>query len=185
MSDKGRFYVIEGLDGVGKTTVAKNLADALGSEYASMPGKAVEEIDHLFDSDIYSDQSEFLFYLGGASTVSDKVGNMVESGQDVVLDRYFYSPLVYRNAFTGKDNFRLADVFDFEEPDEIFYLEASEKVRKDRIDDRSELDESERNEDFMETVREEYRSAVEEFDMVSIDAEKSPESVVEEVLKKV
>lgn len=183
---EGNFYAFEGLDGVGKTSTAKAFADEIDAAFMQTPGPGLEEIRDYVDSDIHSPQTEFLLYLGSVSAVSDHVEQHLEAGNDVVLDRYYPSTVVYRNANTNEDWTSYYKDFDFTEPDEIFFLWTDEKTRMGRIENRDVLDkEEEIDSDFMNEVRNEYLILAEEFDMVPIEAVEGINNVVDKVMDEI
>ncbi|GAB3471852.1 AAA family ATPase [Azotobacter salinestris] len=94
-----RFIVIESLDGVGKTTLVRNLAAALGGIAMSMPGPAVKPLREqihamLGDTGI----AHALFYLAIAAAEGARARAAADAGQTVVMDRFLASTLAYAKA---------------------------------------------------------------------------------------
>jgi dTMP kinase len=102
-----KFVVIEGVDGVGKTTVAKALASILGGVYYRTPSVTLEAfvcedsekgrislrgyVDQLA---LRAPKTRFLFYLFSVSEASNKIAELLEVSH-VVCDRYLASTLAY------------------------------------------------------------------------------------------
>ena len=71
-----RFIVIESLDGVGKTTLVRNLAAALGGIAMSMPGPAIKPLREQIHSVLGDARiAHALFYLAIAAAEGTRAGN--------------------------------------------------------------------------------------------------------------
>lgn len=90
------FVCIEGIDGVGKTTVSRMLANALGGTYYKTPPPPYESIRAEIDKKA-DPCSRFYFYLSAVSFASTEIRALLRS-QTVVCDRYIYSTLAYHIA---------------------------------------------------------------------------------------
>lgn len=92
----GRLFVVEGLDGVGKSTLSKLLAARLGARRMSTPGGEVRslraQIDQAWEVHAASLQ---LFYAATVLAAGEQAEQVLASGQDVVMDRYWLSTLAY------------------------------------------------------------------------------------------
>ncbi len=103
---RGRFIVIEGIDGTGKSTLAAQLADALHArgrqvlltnEPSKLPsGKLI--LERLTDKSMKLTAHEWLgmFVVDRRMNIDTIVKPALESGTDVIQDRSFYSTLVYQ-----------------------------------------------------------------------------------------
>lgn len=107
----GKLIVVEGPDGVGKTTIANNLVknlnqQGIGAIYASFPGKdpktlgkLVYELHHFPESckvsSITEESKQILHIAAQFDTIANKIKPALEQGKYVVLDRYWWSTLVY------------------------------------------------------------------------------------------
>ncbi len=93
---RGRLIVIEGLDGVGKTTLSKGLAEALGARWMTTPGAGIRQVRERFDAAF--ERSPIARCLAYAATViaagTDALEHCLRGG-DVVLDRYWLSTCAY------------------------------------------------------------------------------------------
>jgi dTMP kinase len=185
----GNLYVFEGMDGVGKSTVAQKFADQIDAAYLETPGAGVQEIREYVDSQMHDRQTKFLMYLASNSAIADQVEPQLEAGNDIVLDRYYPTTIVYNEAAEEENPEKwreLAEEFDFLEPDHIFYLWTDEETRKERMYSRDEVGHrNETNDTFMAQVREEYDKAVEEFDMTRIEAVDGVENVLDQIFEEV
>jgi dTMP kinase len=102
------FISLEGIDGSGKSTQAKLLADALGAETVSIrePGgtDAAERIRSLLaDPGLELDPlAELLLFLAARADLTARViAPALEAGRDVVCDRFADSSVAYQGAARG------------------------------------------------------------------------------------
>lgn len=111
MSSRGKLFVFEGTDGVGKTTIAKAVVDILCDQrqqykYLSFPGnepgsigELVYRIHHdmgsLNISSISSTSLQVMHVAAHIDTIERRIKPLLEMGVNVVLDRYWWSTLVY------------------------------------------------------------------------------------------
>jgi dTMP kinase len=100
------FITLEGIDRSGKTTQARLLADALGALLLREPGgtEAGERIRELLaDPELALDPVSELLLFGAARAelVRREIRPALESGRDVVCDRFTDSTLAYQGAARG------------------------------------------------------------------------------------
>lgn len=102
-----KFVVLEGIDGVGKTSIGKALSTKLGAHYYKTPPSIFEQFtlrDIYFqeislrkyvDLSAYQDPHyRFLFYLFTLIKASQEIRELLQTAH-VVCDRYLSSTLVY------------------------------------------------------------------------------------------
>jgi dTMP kinase len=132
------FIVIEGLDGTGKSTIAKALAEAIGAEVLSTPGREFNNIREQIDS-IYQDnhQARQLFYMSTVVNISEQVRELISKGKNVIVDRYWLSTQVYHQWKSENDHFKLIEVENkILIPDITLYLHLPLEQRKKRLSER-------------------------------------------------
>jgi len=91
----GRFIVFEGLDGCGKSTTAKMLADAIGGRFMTTPSERLRVVRGEVIEALRSTVSRQAFYLATVADASETIRVLIEAGVDVVLDRYLLSTMEY------------------------------------------------------------------------------------------
>jgi len=175
------FVCIEGIDGAGKTTTARLVAQALGGRYYKTPptphALVRGEIDQQADP-----ISRFYFYLSSVCLAAHEIQKLLSSGA-VVCDRYIYSTYAYH--FVMDQRLRACTLpLPLLMPDLAVLLTVDERERLARLRDRSDpiahSDAAiESNTDFLARVETEFRT----MRMLVIDtASKSPDHVATEVL---
>ncbi len=134
---RGRLITIEGLDGAGKSTLARALRDALAAdghrvELLREPGgvELSERIRALVKDPALSvaPRAEALLYAAArAQLVEQRIAPLLDAGVDVLLDRYVDSSLAYQGAARGLGVERVRDVNRFAtgalEPDRTLLLQ--------------------------------------------------------------
>ncbi|MGI2173557.1 dTMP kinase [Shewanella ulleungensis] len=119
------FIVIEGLDGVGKSTIAKALATKMGAVFLTTPGDKFSNIRNELEL-IYEDnvQARQLFYMSTVVSVANDIRELIAKGKTVIVDRYWLSTQVYHHWKSEGNNFKLLDIQEsLLVPDLTIYLE--------------------------------------------------------------
>ncbi|MGH7163223.1 MAG: dTMP kinase [Planctomycetota bacterium] len=153
----GRFLVIDGPDGSGKTTQAARLAARLKArgeivtvlrEPGGTPlGEAIRELLLDPDTDVAPSAEMLLYQAARAQLVATAIRPALEEGQTLVLDRYAYSTLAYQAYGLGLDPEAVRRVTEVAtgglEPERVFFLDLDPEVglrrlarRPDRIEAR-------------------------------------------------
>lgn len=127
------FIVVEGLDGVGKSTTVRRVADLIGAEALATPGDDLELARRTLEPTFEEHpDARMLWYASTVMLASDRIHALRRAGRGVVVDRYLLSTLVYgelRGAGLG-----LAEVErSLEIPHLTVYLHAPRTVREQRI----------------------------------------------------
>ena len=195
----GLFLVFEGIDGCGKSTQARRLAEALAKKgrdplHLREPGGTWlgEELRKLLlapESRIGSLAEALLYMAARAQLVSERIASERKT-RVVLLERYYYSTVAYQGHGLQLDAARLEAlgqwVIDGAEPDRVLLLDLDAREARGRIrrgEDRIE----QRGEDFFARVRRGYlaQAATRPKLFRVIDASGTPDAVHARVLEAV
>ena len=139
--------VLEGLDGVGKSTIAEALANRLNARCLQTPPGIIKDFRGYFDSQDVPTRNAY--YMIGNFLAGNEFLKFVEEGESVVVDRYYASTIAYK---TGK-NMLDAELpplddpvyswpLELPKPDYMFLLTLPEKDRVIRRASRLTVDET-------------------------------------------
>ncbi|MCG7844573.1 MAG: dTMP kinase [Methanomassiliicoccales archaeon] len=193
---KGAFIVLEGIDGTGKSTLSKKLADwmqEMGREVVLTAeptkdwlGLAVrraneEELDPLTES---------LLFTADRCEHTRQIVQWVAQGKVVVCDRYFGSTVAYQGAALQESMKEealpwlvLINSPVIRKPHMTVLLTSDAELAMKRVGDRGALSKFERG-DYLQRVQQNYLELAERFDWRVVDSN-GPLPEVFEQLKKV
>lgn len=187
--------VLEGIDGCGKSTVAKEVARRLGDRAVltreptdSWIGRAVKD----GDGKEVSPYTDALLFMADRAQHTLEMVDLVRRGKLVVCDRYYHSTVAYQTAALRRkglgDNFAWlldANLRISVRPDITFLLALPPERMPERISERAERSRFEKL-DFLREVDQNYRRLAGSDDtIVVIDATLPVDEVVERVLRAV
>lgn len=198
METKGKFIIIEGIDGCGKGTQTKLLSDFLSQKYEVLKkhypdyGTPIGDLidEWLHKKHEFSPDVQALMYFSDFMKDKELVEKYRESGKMVIGDRYFTTTIVYQ-AFKGvslEKLLELARLFNLPKPDICIYLRISGETslaRKTK-EKAGNLDRHEEDKKFQDAVVQGFDKVAADntfCDWVTIDAEKPAEEVFEDIKK--
>jgi dTMP kinase len=198
---RGRFIVVEGIDGSGKSTMAARVADDLHRrgrkalrtrEPGGTPlGEKIREL--LLDaknSEMVPYAELFLFMASRAQLVDQVVRPALDQGTDVVCDRYYYSTAAYQGA-AGKIGIATVitvaeKIATFQKPDLVLLLDldpalarSRDGIRNDRVENKGLEYQKKVRAGFLKLAKRDRKR------IKVIDAARPPEVVLADVLKAV
>lgn len=197
--NKGKFYVFEGIDGCGKTTQAVLLKDKLErtghktvitKEPTDRPigllirkimsGKTVVDsraIVHLFAAD----------RIDHITAPETGILALLESGTDVIADRYVYSSYAYQSIDSDPNTVSEANrtAEQLLVPDAVIYIDIPPEAAMERIETARENTEIYENIQRLTKVRDNYLNVFQrlkgQVNIFMYDGTKSPEIIADEI----
>lgn len=163
MTPRGAFVAFEGIDGCGKTTQARRVAEETGAIFTFEPGDTplgaslrAAVLDAAVDLDATSEL--FVMAADRAQHVAQVIEPALAGGRDVVCDRYSGSTLAYQGYGRGLDLAAIRSVLDVAtrglEPDLTILLDCPVAVARARRGHRATAsDRFESDDAFSERVR--------------------------------
>ena len=186
------FVVIEGIDGCGKSSVAKHAAERIGRRAVltreptdSWIGKAVRK----GDKDQISPYIDALLFMADRVLHTERISEHLRKKKLVISDRYYHSTIAYQAAYL-QDEFK-GDAFKWLleanlrislHPDLTVLLVISPEVAMERAGKRGKLSRFETL-GFLRKVHGNYlKLARRDKSIVKVDASRDLDTVVDEVL---
>ncbi|ABR55931.1 dTMP kinase [Methanococcus aeolicus Nankai-3] len=186
-----KFIVFEGIDGSGKTTQAKLLADYLNGIYTCEPtnGEIGQLIRKVLGGKNCEKESLALLFAGDrVEHIKEIEHKLIENM--VICDRYVYSSMVYQS-IQGIDIDFIASINRFAKiPDVLIYLDVSIEESLKRMGDRDSKEIFE-NKEILQKVNKKYMNIINErlfepkngYILINTD-NKTVEEVHKEIIKK-
>jgi thymidylate kinase len=126
------FISIEGIDGTGKSTVTKLLAEKIGCTAISTPPEVIKEIRSQYDGS-QSAKARYYFYLSGLYLLDEKIRNLMTLGH-LICDRHIHSTLAYQYPIDEHFPVDINKLFtDIQKPDKTILLTTDNVIRKSRM----------------------------------------------------
>lgn len=199
----GKYIVIEGNDGTGKTTQVELLASYFqeqgrevcvveepGSDDPEKSTPSANELRRLIKNGSLERAPEInlgLFSAARGELWREKIKPALSSGAVVLSARNYYSSLAYQGRGEGVDEteiLRMTRVFTDErymKPDVAIILTLSDEKRARRIEYRGDLENPDtfesRGDDFQTRVNRAYIEIAEQYDVATVDASGTAEEV--------
>ena len=135
---KGKFIVIEGLDGCGKSTISNLLQEKHDAILLNdLPDKIKPWLKIIGNTKI--PEATFSYFTLCNLLKSQEIETIISSGKNVILDRYFYTTYIYHQQIVTT-NFPVEIKTFYNkllQPDIVIFLDVPQEIRKERISSRS------------------------------------------------
>lgn len=131
------FIALEGLQGVGKSTIYRLLQSQLNNSWTIVPSisKEINNARKIIDATGNID-ARYLFYLSQVILSGKQIELLLRRGKHVLVESYIYRTITYHEGIGSSLTFRPFQ-FDIPLPDKIFYLRCDDSERVNRINSRN------------------------------------------------
>jgi len=195
MEKRGKFIVIEGLDGCGKTTQVELLAEELREQgekvietnepTGGLIGKLIRQVLEK-KAVLSSDALQLLFVADRLDHLRNEIEPTLKKGEMVICDRYLWSTVAYGSLNLDK-NWLLSLHRYCSYPDISIFLEVEPKTCLQRIGLRGKGKTIFEEEGKLRKVWQVYQWLAEKFPkrVIIVDGEREPEKINREILNKI
>ncbi len=188
-ADRGFFIVLEGIDGAGKTTIARRLVEYF-KEKGFTAIYTYEPYDTLYVRALKQEYAAFRdAYLDGLTYAADRLVHyrsvirpVLDKGGVVVCDRYYYSSVAYQAAQGAPPEWVLEINRYAPNPDLAIYLDVDPETGLSRRRGLGTRFPEYEEVGFLERVRSVYLWMVEKGLLSMVDARRSLEEVYRDIL---
>lgn len=184
---KGKLYVIDGIDGCGKSTIAELVGKYLGTNITVIEPfsnrELIDELDFVASTMNKSKEEVFSEKLINIAWLMDLFINtkrhivaLLEEGKNVFLVRYVLSAKVYSLATTKADISELFEIYNLlPVPDLGFFINIDSSIAESRIIKRNEQRTYYENKEYLDRIHEKYTEFLsrERYPIVELNGEKS------------
>ena len=192
MKKPGKFIVLEGLDGSGKSTQAiylENHLKKLGYRTFLTKEPTTSQIGSLIQSALKEDwhapytSIQLLFSADRAKHIADEIEPALKQGKMVVCDRYMFSTLAY--GFASGINFEWLYSINktFKRPDLTIFIDISPDISINRIIKGRERRELFEKREMLGKVRKAYLNLARRFKFKIINGEEGVDETSEAIAK--
>ncbi len=197
--EKGKFIIIEGIDGCGGETQTNLLSDFFINQ-----GKQIEKLTYpqydkpigqlihnfLYEKYDLSPEVQALIYFSEFVKDKEKIEEDIQKGKILISDRYFTSTLVYQGlrGVALEKLISLSNLFNISKPDLCIYLRISPETSKKRKSQEKQgnLDRNEKDLEFLKNLVNMYDKIAKDNLFCKwkiINGEQSIEEVYDQIIK--
>lgn len=131
-----RLIVIEWVDAVWKTTLAKGLVTSLNAIYYKTPGTRTSQQREIYDQEWISTTERFRFYLEACREDLIKIMEIQAGWRDVVCDRLLASTIAHHQSMDSLLDINDAEDLELTTPKTQILLQASRDIIIKRLSER-------------------------------------------------
>jgi len=191
---KGVFIVFEGIDGLGKTTQIRLLAQNYQKQgfqvvqtkepTTGVWGRQIRDIEKHGRAKISLEEELTLFMKDRQEHVSQVIMPALKQKKIILSDRYYYSTIAYQGAL-GMDQAHIRQINEerFPKPDLVILLDASPSVGISRIESgrKEKTNEGYEQEDYLHQVRKIFKALSADPIIHEVDAASTKEAILRKI----
>lgn len=200
MPERGKYIVIEGNDGTGKSTQVDLLAEHLKSQgvdsYVAHEPSGTPMADAIRtiikDGSLKRDpETNLLLFTAARREIWQRAKRSLELGQYVLSARNYLSTLAYQGGGEGIDRDVIVSITQqftdklYMEPDTTIILSLNDSIRRERIAKRGELEKPDtfesKGSEFQQQVNDTYEAIAREYGYPIIDASISIDEIQQQI----
>lgn len=195
---RGKFICLEGSDASGTTTQTRALSDLILARESKLvfttkepyQGEIHDLIRKIISGDEkyqkYKESLSWLYIADRDYHIRDFIEPTLDSGIDVITDRYIPSTLAYQS----KSKLHLDELYNFQwkfpKPDLTFYLKVPGDICFERLNNRDTKKEIFEEKEFLEELVEKYDSTfeylkIQDWNIKEVDGTNTVEKITEEI----
>lgn len=180
MRYSGKFYVLEGIDGTGKTEHATRLAKEFGLTHFFDPGSTVQSNairKLLLEVEGMSQSTRALLYTAARNEfVLQKLIPALKAGQNVICERYYFSTMVYQHGALPWSVFNELHS-NMPKPDKVIFLDIDPEVAMRRDANPDEASIKGKGIEFFSEHNSRYRNVIKGHNSTIVNANPSLDEV--------
>jgi dTMP kinase len=191
----GVFIVFEGIDGSGKTTLCEMVRkelEKIGLTVEKTQEPTYDIVGRMIRENVIpgiSQKAEALLFTADRAIHTEHMAKRISEGAIVICDRYFASTVAYQSASVKGESLDKNWLIDINlpvimAPDITFLLDIDVDKSMKRVNKRGETSKFE-NIGYQRNVRQNYLDLAKQFGFVIVDADRTPEEVLEVVMKSI
>ncbi len=174
---------MEGVDGTGKSTNALRLAKEFNMTHFREPGSVpcAEAIREIILTQKMSQATQALLFIAARTEfVIEKLLPALNSGQNVIMERYFYSTMVYQDqALAHEVMSKLHNWMPL--PDAVLLLECPPSISMARDINPGDQTIAGKDAEFFDRLKSKYRNVVKDVPHHLVDTSESKEAVYQKI----
>lgn len=161
---RGKLICIEGGDGVGKSTLFNNLKEEYKNGNFNFyiddgSTELSDKIKEIVTNNKMNTISQTLLFAACRYEIYETVKQDLENGINVIMDRSYYSSIIYQGYCKGENCKYIMDVNRYiPQPDILIILDCDENEISNRMNQREELDLFEKDKRLQSIVSDGYRA---------------------------
>jgi dTMP kinase len=169
----GKLYVLEGVDGTGKSTQAKQIVERFGLTHFREPGsvRAAEAIRAtvLTVGDLSPEAQALLYIAARTEFVKQRLIPALIAGENVLMERYYFSTMVYQHGALPWDVFNKLHAW-MPKPDKVILLEVDPETAIARDANPHENQWLSRTPEYFRELSRHYRNAIKGYNASIVNA---------------